>query len=75
MPLGEYRETRRGLILNRTHQMLVCTDDMNLLGGNIYTIKKNKETIIDANKDFALEVNTKKTISCLIISMQGKIVT
>jgi hypothetical protein len=36
-------------------------DDVNLLGNNIDTIKKNTETLIDANKEFGLEVNTEKT--------------
>jgi hypothetical protein len=38
-----------GLKLNGTHQLLVYADDVNLLGGNIDSIK-NTETIIDAIK-------------------------
>jgi hypothetical protein len=33
--------------LNGTHQLLVCADDVNLLGSNI---KKNTETLTDAGK-------------------------
>jgi hypothetical protein len=36
---------------------LVYADDVNLLGDNIDTIKKNRENLIDASKDVALEVN------------------
>jgi hypothetical protein len=36
-----------GLKLNGTHQLLVYADDMNLLGDNIDTMKKNMETLIN----------------------------
>jgi hypothetical protein len=48
-----------GLKLNRTHQLLVYTDDVRLLGDNIDTMKKNTETIIDASKEVGLEGNRK----------------
>jgi hypothetical protein len=50
-----------GFKLNGTHQLLVYADDANLLGDNIYAIKKNMETLIDAGKEVGLEVNTEKT--------------
>jgi hypothetical protein len=34
---------------------------MYLLGDNIDTIRKNRETLIDASKEVGLEVNTEKT--------------
>jgi hypothetical protein len=42
------------LTLNGTHQLLPYADDMNLLGGNIGTIKKNRDTLFDASKEFGL---------------------
>jgi hypothetical protein len=50
-----------GLKLNGTHQLLAYTDDVNLLGDNIDTIKKNTETLIDASKEVGLEINVEKT--------------
>jgi hypothetical protein len=50
-----------GLKLNGTHQLLVYTDDVNILGDNTDTVKKNTETLIDASKDVGLEVNTEQT--------------
>jgi hypothetical protein len=50
-----------GLKLNGTHKLLVHADNVNLLGDNIYTIKKNTQTIYDAGKEFGLEINTEIT--------------
>jgi hypothetical protein len=47
--------------LDGTHQLLVYADDVNLLGDNIDTIKRNTHTLIDVSKEFGLEVNIEKT--------------
>ena len=47
--------------LNGTHQLLVYADDVNVLGGSVYTIKENAEASIVASKEMGLEVNADKT--------------
>jgi hypothetical protein len=39
-----------GLKLNERHQLLAYAGDVNLLGDNIGTIKKNMEILIDASR-------------------------
>jgi hypothetical protein len=55
------RENQAGLELDGTHQFLSYADDVNLLGYNIDTIKKDTETLIDASKEVGLEINVEKT--------------
>jgi hypothetical protein len=46
-------------------------DGVNLLGDNIDTIKKNKETLIDASKQVCLEINIEKTKYMLLSGHQN----
>jgi len=46
-----------GLKLNDTHQLLVCAEDVNILGGSIHTVKETAEAFIVARKEIGLEVN------------------
>jgi len=52
---------QNGLKLNRTHQLLVYADNVNILEGRVYTIKENAEALVEASKDIGLEVNADKT--------------
>jgi len=54
------------LKLNSTHQLFVCTNDVNILGGSIHTTKKNTYTSVVASKENRLEVNVDKTMHMLI---------
>jgi hypothetical protein len=53
--IRKVQENQVGLKLNGTHQLLACADDVNLLGDNVDTIKKNTQTLIDAS-EVGLEV-------------------
>jgi retron-type reverse transcriptase len=73
--IRKVQETQVGQKLNGTHQLLAYADDVNLLGDNIDTIKKNTESLIDASKEIGLEVNIGKTevyiyIYCCIVFLQ-----
>jgi hypothetical protein len=59
--IRKVQENQVGLKLNGTHQLLAYVDDVNLLGDNIDTIKKNTGTLTDASKEVGLEVNVEKS--------------
>jgi ABC-type siderophore export system fused ATPase/permease subunit len=54
------QENEVALKLNGVHQLLVYAD-VNILRDNIDTIKKNIGTLIDANKEFGLDLDAGKT--------------
>jgi hypothetical protein len=47
-------------------------DDVNLLGDNIDTTKKNTQILVDASKEVGLEVNTEKCVAVLSPECRAK---
>jgi hypothetical protein len=64
--IRKVQKNQVGMKVSRTHQILVYVHDINLLGYDIDTLKKNTEALIDASKEAGLEVNTKKAKYMLI---------
>jgi hypothetical protein len=59
--MKKVQENEVGLELNRTHQLLVYADNVNLLDDSINTVKENTETPLEASRDVGLEINAEKT--------------
>jgi hypothetical protein len=66
------RENQERLKFNGTHQHLAYADDVNIVGENIHTVKKNTEALFDASKEVGLQVNPEKT-KCMLMSRSQKI--
>jgi hypothetical protein len=44
------QENYKGLILKGTHQLLACTDDVNIVGEDKDTTQKSTLSLLDASK-------------------------
>jgi hypothetical protein len=73
--IWKFQVNQTGLQLNGTQQLLVYTDDVNLVADNMDTIKENTETSTVASKGVGLDVNAEKIIVTLPQCRVCKIVT
>jgi hypothetical protein len=48
--IRRFQENQEGLKLNGTHQLLAYADDVNTVGKNTDTTKKNTDALLDASK-------------------------
>jgi hypothetical protein len=55
------QENQDGLKLIGTHQLLAYADDIDIVGENIHTIKKNTEAVLGGSKEVGQEASPEKT--------------
>jgi len=59
--IGRVQVNQDGFKLNGTYQLLIYADDVNILGGNLHTVKKSIEALVVVSKDTGQEVNADKS--------------
>jgi hypothetical protein len=57
-----------GLELNVTHQILICADDVNLVGEDVNIMKKNTKAILNCCEEIGIEETQRKLYICYVLS-------
>jgi hypothetical protein len=69
--IRKVQENQVGQKLNGTRQLLTYADDVNLLGHNIDTIKRNTQILIDASREVGQEIYMKRAKYVLLSHLQN----
>ncbi|KAJ4448485.1 hypothetical protein ANN_10501 [Periplaneta americana] len=67
--IRKVQDNREGLELNGLHQLLVCADDVSMLGQNPQTIKENIGMLLEASKEIGLEVEEFKYLGATVTNI------
>jgi hypothetical protein len=65
---NKVKENEEGLEQNGKHQLLNCSDDVNILGKNVNTKTKEREALFEDSKEVGLEVNAEKTVLLILVT-------
>jgi hypothetical protein len=60
------------LKLNRKNQILLCADDVNILGGSVHIILEHMKWLLVTIKEIGLDLYAEKCNSCLEIRKQNE---
>jgi hypothetical protein len=69
--IRKFQENQKGFKLNKTHELLVHADDINVKEEDINVMKTNTESLLVAGKEVCLESDSKKTNYIFVTRQQN----